>query len=717
MNITEALNAALPDIPARTFVKRYPRMDPGITLKEHVEEGERVVRVYVPSAEAMYKFPAHNWTLAKLFDGKRSYEEITAIFSAQTGAQYSLAAIREFADDLESVDFWYRTPQEKNILLMQKGSEERHKLLKAKKDPGDLSLYAFPAVNPDKFLTWLVRHTEWMYTWWFTVLTLLAFAFTGWITITHWSEIGRDTLEFYNFSDKSWWDFIEFYLLATVVLGFHEIGHGHACKHYGGRVPAMGFALIYLAPAFYTDTTEGAVQGSRSQRLVIALAGVWAELMICAVATPIWWNTPPDTAVHNAAYVVMLITGLSAALINWNPLIKLDGYHMMCEMMGIVDLKEASTAYVSGWVKRHIWGLPVEVPYVPKQRRLGYASYAILSGLYSYSVLYVVARFVGNIFRNFNPEWSFVPELATAGLIFRSRIHLLVNFMRFLYLDKKDRIVAWFTPRHSLLVGGLMLAFLALPIWRESVAGRFILEPGRSAVVRARVSGLITDIFVREGQKVVAGDPLATLRNVPLESDYERAQARLMLASERYKVASLHYTGYGSALKEQQQMVTRVQELSDRRNGLKLTSPISGTILTPRVEQRLGSYLSEGNQFLEVADLSTLRVRIYISEYDLSKIKSEAPAEMQVDGFLKKWSASVKSVAAYSSEMDPRLLGDVKLEGMNPPHFYLVDIALLDPQEELRPGMTGLARVYGRRRSFLGKGLESFQNFWARKLW
>jgi len=289
--------------------------------------------------------------------------------------------------------------------------------------------------------------------------------------------------------------------------------------------------------------------------------------------------------------------------------------------------------------------------------------------------------------------------------------------MKFLYLDKKDRIVAWFTPRHSLLVGGLMLAFLALPIWRESVAGRFILEPGRSAVVRARVSGLITDIFVREGQKVVAGDPLATLRNVPLESDYERAQARLMLASERYKVASLHYTGYGSALKEQQQMVTRVQELSDRRNGLRLTSPISGTILTPRVEQRLGSYLSEGNQFLEVADLSTLRVRIYISEYDLSKIKSEAPAEMQVDGFLKKWSASVKSVAAYSSEMDPRLLGDVKLEGMNPPHFYLVDIALLDPQEELRPGMTGLARVYGRRRSFLGKGLESFQNFWARKLW
>ena len=76
----------------------------------------------------------------------------------------------------------------------------------------------------------------------------------------------------------------------------------------------------------------------------------------------------------------MLITGISSALINWNPLMKLDGYHMLCEMIGISDLKEASTLYVSSWVKRHIWGLPVEVPYVPKRRRLGFVVYALLSG-------------------------------------------------------------------------------------------------------------------------------------------------------------------------------------------------------------------------------------------------------------------------------------------------------------------------------------------------
>jgi putative peptide zinc metalloprotease protein len=162
-------------------------------------------------------------------------------------------------------------------------------------------------------------------------------------------------VQFYNFTDKTWGDVAVLYILGMVVVTFHEYAHAHTCKHYGGRVPAMGFALIYLTPAFYTDTTEGAVQATRYQRLVISLAGVWMELMICAVATPVWWGTPPNTLLHDGAYFLMLLTGITSILVNWNPLMKLDGYHMLCEILGIADLKEASTAYVSAWVRRHVW--------------------------------------------------------------------------------------------------------------------------------------------------------------------------------------------------------------------------------------------------------------------------------------------------------------------------------------------------------------------------
>jgi putative peptide zinc metalloprotease protein len=717
MNLTRVLNNALPDIPARTLAERPPRLDPAASFREHIEDGERVVRIYVPAAGGMYTLPLKSWKLAQLFDGLRSYEEIAQIYSQENGVEYDADAVREFAGDLEAGGFWYKTQQEKNILLLQQSSDERRKILKVRSKWADLSDVTFPAFNPDRFLTWLYGKTKFVYTPWFTVLTLVAFGSCAGLTISHWREIGRDTLEFYNFSNKSWGDVFALYTLGMVVVAVHEFAHAHACKHYGGHVRAMGFALVYLTPAFYTDTTEGAVLGSRSQRLVIVLAGIWSELIMCSIATPIWWGTPPETLIHDGAYFIMMMTGIMSLVLNWNPLMRLDGYFMLCEIVGIADIKENSTAFVSAWVKKYIWRLPIEVPYVPKRRRFGFAAYALLSGAYSYLVLYVVARFAGNCVRNFSPEWGFIPEIGVALLIFRSRIRLLVNFMKLLYLDKKDRVLAWFTPRNTAAAVVGLVVLLALPVWHESVVGKFLLEPVNSAVVRAHVPGIVVQLFAEEGQKVAAGAPLALLQNLPLQSEYEDLRAKLVLAADRANSAAVHYADYGSALKEREQLAAQVHQMSVMNVALELSSPISGTVVTPQVRDLLGTYLTAGSQVLEVADTSTLRARIYVSEYDLYRIKVGASARIQVLGLLGKWDAQTVYVAARPVEMDPRLSGESELKGMTPPHYYLVDLQVNNATSALRPGMTGNARVYGGRRSLAGMAAESVVNFWGRKLW
>jgi putative peptide zinc metalloprotease protein len=717
MNITRALTAALPEIPARAIAQRYPRLDPGFTFKEHLDDGERVVRVYIPSVGAMYKFPPQNWALIQLFDGKRTCEEVAALYSQQTGTQYTAEAIRDFADELEAAEFWYKTSQEKNISLMQKSKEERRRLLKTKSRYGDLSEILFPALNPDKFLTWLNKCTSFIYTLWFTLVTLAAFAFSAAITITHWSEIGRDTLEFYNFSHKTWGDVALLYFIFLWVGGLHEIGHGHACKHYGGRVPAMGFGLIYLAPCFYTDTTEGEVHATRYQRLVISVAGVWVELMVYAVATPIWWGTPPDTPVHNGAYFLMLITGIAAVLVNWNPLIKLDGYFMLCEILGIGDLKEDSTAYVSGWVKRHIWGLPVEVPYVPKRRRFGYVVYALLSGFYSYTVLYVVARFVGNVFRNFNPEWSFIPELATAALIFRSRIRLLVNFMKFVYLDKKDGVRAWFTPRRSLAVAVCLGAFLLVPLRHDAVVGRFILEPTQRFTMRAEVPGVVTDVYADEGKQVEAGAPVVRLRNLPLQSRLARSESEYMVASGRTVSATLRYDNLGPAIKERESLAQQTSLLLSEAANLEIKSPISGTVLTPRVTDRLGASVTAGTELLEIADLTQLRARIYVSEHDLYKLRVGSRASLEIAGIPKQWDARAVAISPLSTEIDPGLGEQVQYKGLRPPNFYAADLIVVNSEWILKPGMAGTARIYAPRMSIAGFAWQEVSNFLGRKVW
>ncbi len=717
MNLTRALDVALPEIPARTIAEHYPRLDPGATFREHIVDGKPIVRVYVPSSGLMFTFPPFEWKITQMFDGVRSYEEIAQLYSQQEGVEYDTEAVRQLADELEAVQFWYKTTQEKNILLMQQTAEERRKKMQQRSQWADLSLVSFPAFNPDKFLTRLYGHTRFIYTPWFTMLTLISFALTAGITITHWREIGRDTEEFYNFANKTWGDIFILYSLVLAVVVVHEFAHAYVSKHYGSRVTAMGFALVYLTPALYTDTTEADVMSSSYERFVVTIAGVWSELMICAIATFVWWGTAPDTPIHNGAYFLMMITGFVSVLLNWNPLMKLDGYHMLCELVGIPDLKESSTAFVSAWVKKHIWRLPVEVPYVPLRRRPGFAVYALLSGAYSYTVLYIVARFVGNVVRNFSPEWGFVPEIAVALLIFRSRIRSLVNFMKFVYLDKKDRAIAWFSPQHSLALAALLILFLLLPLWHDSVTGRFMLEPLQTATIRARVPGTVTQLFVEEGQRVSAGQPLATLRNLPMQSEYEEARARLSMASERANAASLHYGEYGTAIKDREQLAAQTFQLSRRNAELQISSPISGIVLTPRVGDLTGSYVAEGSPLLQVADVSQLRARIYVSEYDLHMIQNSAQAKLEVQGLLKKWQARIISVAPGPTEMDPKLMGNVELKGMNPPHFYFVDLFVQDPGFTLKPGMIGLARVYGGRRSLLGLGWNMVSEFWGRKLW
>ena len=716
MNITQALNVALPELPARLLSERPPRIHPDVVFREHIEDGVPVVRAFVPGVASMFVFPPESWRLIQLFDGQRSFAEIGELYSAETGADYSEETVRDFAASIGAMNFWYQTPQEKNIKLMQKTADERRRR-QDKTKWGDLSLITFPAVNPDRFLGWLYRQISFMYKPWCVILTLLAFAFTAVIFVVHWSEVGRDTIEFYNFADKSGFDVASFWVIASVLLCIHEVGHGLTVKHYKAPVPAMGFLLIYLTPGFYTDTTAGEVKGDRFQRLMIAVAGVWTELVICALVTPIWWLTPPNTPAHDLAYTIILFTGIAVVFINWNPLMKLDGYYILCDLIGISDLKEASTLYLSSWVKRNIWRLPVDVPFVPQRRRPGYVIYAILSGLYSYSVLYFFAGFIGNIARNFSADWGFLFEYATAFMIFRGRLRTFWNFMKFLYLDKKDRLARWFNPSRKFAVLAGAIIFSVLPIWHETAVGRFLTEPAKIAVIRPLVPGVVSAVYAGEGQLVQEGTPLLQLRNVVLSSKAARSQSDFEMAQERAQSALLHYTDFGAASADREQLDQRTRALTSEIANLSLISPISGTVLTPRLSDKLGSYVSAGTELAEVADLRQVRARIYVSEFDIYKFTPNSRARFQMDGSLRKHNARIVSIAPLSSDIAPGLIDLTKYKGERPPRFYVFELIGENHDGSMRPGMTGTARIYGARRSLVTLACRTVWEFAGRKIW
>jgi putative peptide zinc metalloprotease protein len=717
MNIVQALDAALPDLPERVVRRDKPKLDSRVITAEHIEHDRPIVIAKVPGSEVVLRFSPEQWKLIQLFDGNRTYEEISELSVEATGVLFDEEGVREMASFLaDNTDFIYKSPLEKNILLKQELRGQRRKTRKRFQIPDftDITVKEWP--NADLYISRIYPKLKFIFTPWFVLLTLFSFAVMLWMWADKFGEIWNDSFQFYNFTSKSGTDLLEFWVLFALMAFAHETAHGLTCKHFGGDVEKMGFTLMYFAPSFFCDASQVWIYGGKWERIATAIAGIWVDLIFCVIATVIWWGTATGMVIHDIAYKVMMVTGIGVSLLNLNPLIKLDGYLIFCELIHEPDLKEKTTAYLSGFVRKNIFHLPVEVEYVPRRRRPFYIIYAILSGMYGYLLLSFLMVLSFHILQAYTPEWAFVPAIAIGYWVFKSRIKMLVKFMKIVYLDKKERVKAWLTPPRIAVLAGITLLGLLLPIWPDFVAGRFVLEPVHKAWVHAEIAGRVTRVLAREGQAVAAGQPLVELSNLQLASAAAGANADLRVASDQVNLALLHYDDFGPAEFKRQEMAERNRTLADQIALLRVTSPISGVVVTPRLDDLLGAYLKSGAGIAEVADSSTLTARIYIPEFEMRDVRLGSRVRLQPESYAMPLTANLSAVAPASTLVEPGLIPKDQLKGITPPRFY-VGSALLTNPGELREGMTGMAKIFVTHRSIAGFAWNFVEDLVDRRIW
>jgi putative peptide zinc metalloprotease protein len=641
MNLSEVLNVALPELPAKR-IKGYPRLHPKVMAREQIEGGVPTMVVMVSGGVYIMRFTPDQWKLVQLFNGERSYSEVVELYQQETGIAYGEEEVREYVESLDEGGLWYKTSLELSTTAGEKLADERRR--RAKRTI-DLSNMTFSTWDPDEYLGKLHRRLSFVFTKWFTVLTLGAFALMVLIFASGWSEIWRDTVRYYTFTDKSGADLAEFWLLFCGLGYFHECAHGLTCKHFGGSVHRMGFMLVYLSPAFFCDVGEVYVYGGKWPRVAAIIAGIWTELIFCSAASIVWWGTPAGSPVHDFAYKIMLITGVAVVLINLNPLIKLDGYYLFGELVGTPTIKESSTEYLSTWVKRNVFRMPVDVPFLRPQRRWLFAGYALISGLYSYVVLFAAVRFVYNIFFRFSAQWAFLPALLLGFLILKARLRSSLRFMKDFYLDRQQSLrQLWTRPYRALTASLGIILVLFAPVWRQTVSGRFVLEAEQRATIRAAIPGQITEVLAEEGTPVQAGAPLFVLRNLRLEAESDNAQAALRGAEAQAREAQANYANLGAARAEHATRVGRYHSVVQQVSALRIASPISGVTTTPRLKDRLGSFVQEGDVLTDVDDARTLKARIFIPEFQIQRVRPNAPVSLKLESLFQPIRGSVSSM-------------------------------------------------------------------------
>jgi putative peptide zinc metalloprotease protein len=717
MNLSEALDAALPEIPRnRLSRKNPPRIDPDLIVREDVTDGEPIVSVYQRSTANLLRLKPTQWQLGRLFDGVRSYEEISAAFEAETGIPLAAEEVRTFAENMDESGFWYKDPQERNIAMNEKLAAQRSRRAQSHTTL-NVAHISFSAWDPDLYLTRLDQSIgKYIYNRWLTLFAVLLFIFEAGVFISKWNVIGPDIPVYFSFGGKSFSDLLQFWLLLMVIGFIHESAHGLTCKHFGGEVHSMGLMFLYLTPAFYVDVTESWISASRLQRLATIIAGIWIEMMLCGLAMIVWTNTQPGEWIHDFCYKLILLTGLALVIINLNPLIKLDGYYFLTEWLRIPDLKERSTSFVIGWVQRHIFGLPVDVPVISRRRVPLFVLYALASGVYSYLLLWLFVRFSYNIFFHWFAELALVPAAVLAFVIFRSRLRSLRTFARGFYLARaKDRAFR-LTPLRALLAVAL-LVILFVPIVRDRENAYFVIEPSETYEVHAGVAGKVLAVYVKEGDAVRSGQGLATLQSLNQASAREEAEAHVASSQARVFAAELHHSALGEALAEQQ--AARGSSAIAQEEGAQLTviAPSGGIIATADTTNLVNREVTKGAPLLTIVNPGQLVARLFVPGTEMERVRVGDAVSLRFPASFGVVHGRLATMEGSPLPLPPGLLVDERYKGITLPAFYTARMPLGNMGADIRPGISGPAKIFGQRRSVAGRIATALSNVLHEHFW
>ncbi|MBZ5564788.1 MAG: HlyD family efflux transporter periplasmic adaptor subunit [Acidobacteriia bacterium] len=695
---------------------RRPQFRADLKVSKQNFGGEVSYVFKIPETDSFNRLGEFDWEVLALCDGTRTPGEIAqALCERYPDQSFSEAEILEF---LESIDpnAWERTSAEKNLCILGKIRDERRQRV----NRASLLYIYFSAFDPDRALTWLNRRTGWLFTKPFVILSLVVFALAFIIVGRDFGRFWAETSALYSFSNKTFADIALMWVMLFIVVGPHEFAHGLACKHYGGEVHHMGFMLLYFSPSFYTDCTEMALFDATRKRIWTILAGIWITLWQCCLAIFIWALSPPGSLTGNLAYEFALMSGIPAFM-QLNPLMKIDGYYTLMQILQIDNLREQSFAYLNAWLKRTFLRQDVELPAASRRERRIYLVYASLAAVYGVLVLVLLLGFVNNIFVKHLGNWGY---LATAGVLYlmlRAKIRKASALVRASLRGLKEKFMAWRMTRWQQVAGAAALLVLVVPPTAVKVTSNFLLEPARRVEVRAPVAGFIQQVDVQEGESVPAGKTLAVLHNADIETRVAVADSQLQMGEDSLRVAqaSVDFATIAKYSQETRRLEAEKADANRKRDGLTLRAPFDGVVATPRVEQRVGEYLAEGAPLATLVDRHAMRAHILVRDWELEDVRPGARVALKLESYpFQTFPGVVRQIMPAASSRRP-VSEPQKIErhGQELTNFFEVEMEFPNPQGQLREGMTGAARIYGKRYPLAWRALRAGYRWIHSQIW
>ncbi|MGH9734162.1 MAG: efflux RND transporter periplasmic adaptor subunit [Candidatus Acidiferrales bacterium] len=234
--------------------------------------------------------------------------------------------------------------------------------------------------------------------------------------------------------------------------------------------------------------------------------------------------------------------------------------------------------------------------------------------------------------------------------------------------------------------GVLAAAILVLAPWPLRIGTDATVVPAERRIVTSIPGGIVDRVYVREGQQVQVGQLLAQLdvsddrmKLARAEADLAQAQRAIATAEFRNEPAA------AAAARIQSEMHGAEVSFEQRRlNDAGLHAPIQGVIVTPKVEQKVGTMLRPGEGFCEIVDQRHMAAEMSVPETDLPLLRPGNRVALKLNAYpFVTFSGTLDQIGALTKSDS----GD---------QYFLVRATFMNTDDRARDGMVGRARVLAR---------------------
>ncbi len=504
--------------------------------------------------------------------------------------------------------------------------------------PRIASLYVFfklPPWRPDRFFRRIAPYARVLADR-RTVLAALVPAALGYLLMLRDFSAVRST-----FLDSiSWAGLAKFFAAIVVMKIIHEASHALAAMRFHCRVRAIGLSFIVFYPRIFTDTTDS-WRLPRRQRLMIDCAGILGEMIAGGVAALLWCYLPPGVAKSTMFYIFAVGT-LSTLLVNGNPLIRYDGYYILCDLLNVENLMGRSAECLKQYWRFWFFGLG-SPPREPRRALL--AVFGVASFLYRI-MLYTLIILV--IYHSFVKAAGVVLLLLEVYTLLLRPLCQEIRTIR--QMSKRAAARAnWCWSVLSLLI---LLALLFFPLsWNVTLPG--MVAPEKSELVTVEETGFLQSEWPPLPVRVEQGEPLFALTRPELRFRIEKFQWSLRLDELLFRLQQLDRETYGASQVTGEKLrsdLIGMEELIRREGNLVRKASHAGLFVPRRSEISPGALFPAGMIAGELVSDGKM-VHAYANDREVRKLRVGRRAEILFPDRLGVAAGRVAAIAQIPAKL------------------------------------------------------------------